>query len=73
MNQNQDHNNPIENAAERWAENMADQVVDGLKSSPRDTAEDDGDPRVEPGSSISEASNSRDDVDQQDGQIPDQK
>ncbi len=60
MSQDKDHDNPIENAAERWAENMGDQVGDGLKSSPFDTAEDDGDPRVKPGSSISERSNSLD-------------
>lgn len=75
MSTENDHGNPIANAAERWAENLADQTVDGVKSSPRDTAEDAGDPRVEPGSSISERSNSLDDttVDEEDAKIPDRE
>ncbi|WP_299167546.1 hypothetical protein [uncultured Arthrobacter sp.] len=55
-----DEESGLERAAESWTENLADQVNDGVKNNPRDTANDGPDPRTDTHSSLSEGSNSRD-------------
>lgn len=59
-NHGKDEESGLERAAEGWAENLADQVNDGVKNNPHDTANDGPDPRTDTHSSLSEGSNSRD-------------
>lgn len=55
-----DEESGLERAAGSWAENLADQVNDGVRSNPQDTADEGPDPRTETHASLSEGSNSRD-------------